>query len=183
MSVEEIASAGIWMTRTWSPNRPRSSLPRSNSGRVAAMKRAVCSTESGSFQVRISRTASAPVMKKRSAALWNSRRARSVSAVYVGPPRVDLERGNREMGVGSGGEHWEKVPVLGRGALPLLPRLPRRDEDDLVEPELPASLLGTHEVADVDRIEGAAHDAEPAASVAFRGALPALCRPVLRQEP
>src|SRR5882762_11063008 len=79
------------------------------------------------------------------------------------------------MGVGGGGEDREEVPVLGRGDLPFLPRLARRDEDHLVEPELPAGLLGTDQVPDVDGIEGAAHDAEPAASVAFRRGLPAPC--------
>src|SRR5437588_2517730 len=77
------------------------------------------------------------------------------------------------MGVGGGGEHGEEVPVLGRGDLPLLPRLARRNEDNLVEPELPTGLLGTDQVPDVDGIEGAAHDAEPAPSVAFRRGLPA----------
>src|SRR5437763_17023635 len=81
------------------------------------------------------------------------------------------------MRVGGGGEHGEEVPVLGRRDLSLLPRLARRDEDDLVEPELPTGLLGTHEVPDVNGVEGAAHDAEPAASVAFRGGLPAPCPP------
>src|SRR6266851_7554126 len=81
------------------------------------------------------------------------------------------------MGVGGGGEHGEEVPVLGRGHLPLLPRLARRDEDNLVEPELPTGLIGTHEVPDVDGIEGAAHDAELAASAAFRPGLPAPCPP------
>src|SRR5438067_10002205 len=81
------------------------------------------------------------------------------------------------MGVGGGGEDGEEVPVLGRGDLPLLPRLARRNEDNLVEPKLPAGLLGTDQVPDVDGIEGAAHDAEPAASVAFRRGLPAPCPP------
>ena len=77
-----MASAGIWITLTRSPKRPSSSLPRSYSGRVAAMNRAVPRTASGSFQVRISSTASAPVMKKSSASSpWKSRRARSVSSV------------------------------------------------------------------------------------------------------
>src|SRR6266436_6062424 len=75
------------------------------------------------------------------------------------------------MGVGGGGEYGEEVPVLGRGDLPLLPRLACRDEDHLVEPELPAGLLGTDQVPDVDGIEGATHDAEPAASIAFRRGL------------
>src|SRR6266581_9628380 len=79
------------------------------------------------------------------------------------------------MGVGGGGEDGEEVPVLGRGDLPLLPRLARRNEDNLVEPKLPAGLLGTDQVPDVDGIEGAAHDAEPAASIAFRRGLPAPC--------
>src|SRR6478672_1561210 len=77
------------------------------------------------------------------------------------------------MGVGGGGEHGEQVPVLGRGHLPLLPRLARGDEDHLVQLELPAGLLGTDQMPDMDGIEGAAHDAEPAASVAFRRGLPA----------
>ena len=87
------------MTLTRSPKRPRSSLPRSNSGRVAAMNLAVCSTESGSFQERISRTASAPVMKKRSAVPWNSRSARSVSSVYVGPRRSISRRDTEKWGL------------------------------------------------------------------------------------
>src|SRR5260370_36116293 len=79
------------------------------------------------------------------------------------------------MGGGGGGEHGEEVRVLGRGCLRLMPRLARRNEDDLAETELPTGLLGTDQVPDVDGIEGAAHDAEPAGSVAFRRGLPAPC--------
>src|SRR5260370_41165895 len=76
------------------------------------------------------------------------------------------------MGVGGGGEPGGEVPVLGRRDLPLLPRLARRNEDNLVAPERPTGLLGTDQVPDADGIEGATHDAKPTASVAFRRGLP-----------
>src|SRR6266705_2319232 len=82
----------------------------------------------------------------------------------VGRPRdVDLEPADRERRVGRGGGHGHEVAVLGGGdPRRLLPGLPGRDEEDLLEPELPARLLGGDEVAVVDRVEGAAHDADPA---------------------
>jgi len=36
-----------------------------------------------------------------------------------------------------------------------------RDEDDLVQIEVRLDLAGRHQVAMVDRVEGAAHDADP----------------------
>ena len=48
-------------------------------------------------------------------------------------------------------------------AVGLLPRLAGGDEDDLVEAEPGLHLGGRHQVPVVDRVEGAAHDADPAA--------------------
>ena len=60
-----------------------------------------------------------------------------------------------------------EVAVFGRADLPLgfLPGLAGRDEHDLVEAELVRDLAGRDEVTVMDRVEGAAHDADPRSAV------------------
>ena len=57
-------------------------------------------------------------------------------------------------------------------AISLLPGLPRRYENDLIEAEATGDLAGGDEVAVVDRIERATHDAEPVPFMRLGTALP-----------
>lgn len=54
----------------------------------------------------------------------------------------------------------------------LLPRLSGRYEDDLIEAESTGYFTGSDQVAMVNGIEGATHDAEPVAVVLVEAALP-----------
>ena len=63
--------------------------------------------------------------------------------------------------------------TLGDGVLRLHPRLARRHEDHLVEVELLLHLARSDEVAMVDGVEGAAHDADALTACALRRGLTA----------
>src|SRR6266508_1038983 len=164
ISVDEMASMGIsikW-SRSLGPGSRSASLARSEPGRVAAMNSARASTSSRSFQVRMCSTASAPVMKY--SRVWSPSSARSRQGVDgVGRPWVvDLGAADRERGIGCGGDQGHLVAVLGWAhAHGLLPGLARGDEQHLVQLELPAGLFGGHQMAVVDGVEGAAHEADP----------------------
>jgi hypothetical protein len=81
-SLDEIASAGISRIVTLSPGIP-DSVERSmvKPGRVQPTKCASPNSSSASRQVKMSLSASAPVMKYRSASGSSLRRSRSVSMV------------------------------------------------------------------------------------------------------
>ena len=81
----------------------------------------------------------------------------------VGDARtVHLEAAREEVRVVRGGEQRHGIAVLARAhALVLLEGRPARGhEDHHVEAEVAVGLLGSHEVAVVDGVEGAAHDAQ-----------------------
>ncbi len=98
-SVDEIASAGISRMVTLSAGMPFS-VERSSvkPGRVQPTKCARSNSSSASRQVKISPSASAPVMKYRSASGSSLRRSRSVSIVYVGPCRSMSTRDTQKRG-------------------------------------------------------------------------------------
>ena len=129
-------------------------------GRETATKWARFQTSSTSFHSRICATASAPVMKNRSASGRALRMSRRVSIVYVGPSRSMSTRLTVNRGIGRGRDDRHEVPVLALGDLALHPRLAGGDEDHLVELELLLHLARGHQVAVVDGVEGAAHDAD-----------------------
>ena len=84
---------------------------------------------------------------------------------------VDVDPRHPEPRVGGGGDHRHQVAVLGRRdvAVGLLPRGSGRHEDDLVEVEPGLDLGRGHEVAVVDRVEGATHHPDPALPGRGRG--------------
>jgi hypothetical protein len=87
-SVEEMASAGTSNIVTRSDGIAESVAgSMSEPGRVQPTKCASSKSSSASRQLKMSVSASAPVMKKRSASGRAARRSRRVSLVYVGPPR------------------------------------------------------------------------------------------------
>ena len=77
---------------------------------------------------------------------------------------VDVHPRHVEPRVRGCGDDRHQVAVLGRGdhALGLLPRVPGRHEDDLVEVEPRLHLRRCDQVAVVDGIEGAAHHPDSA---------------------
>jgi hypothetical protein len=83
--------------------------------------------------------------------------------------------------MGGGGDGGHRVAVRGGGDRPpvLVPGLPRRDEQHLVERQRAGGLARLEQVAMVDRVEGAAEDAEPrpAVGVPDGSARPAAPRP------
>ena len=81
------------------------------------------------------------------------------------PTAVNIDARHGETRIRCGSDNRHQVAMLGRGhASTRLEGLHRgRDEDDLVEAEDVHDLRGRNEVAVVDRIEGAAHDADRAA--------------------
>ena len=133
-SVLEIASAGISTRLTRPIGRPGSTrrAPVGSHRRSAPGR----TTSSASCQVRIWASASAPVMKYRSqSGPRSARRSRSVSTVYVGPPRSMSIRLTEKRGLRRRRDDRHEVAVLGGRdlSLGLLPRLAGRHEDDLVE--------------------------------------------------
>ena len=97
-----------------------------------------------------------------------------MSTVYVGPSRSMSTRLTVEPRVGRGRDHRHQVAVLGRAdrrRRPFCHGLAGRHEDDLVEREPVGHLAGRHQVTVVDRVEGAAHDADPPGAVTRRGSL------------
>ena len=80
---------------------------------------------------------------------------------------VDVDPADGEAGVGGGRDDRHEVAVLGGADAVLVPGLAGRHEDDLVEPEERLHLTGGDEVAVVDRVEGATHDAEAHTSAAI----------------
>ena len=151
------------------PRRPAGGRRRARSpGRVTPTKCASSNIWSASFQDRIFSSASAPVMKNSSAfGPYNSAQvAQRVDGVGRAVP-VDVDPADPEPRVGRGRDHRHQIAVLGRADLRvvLLPRLAGRHEDDLVEREPVGDLARRDQVTVVDRVERAAHDADPASRV------------------
>src|ERR1700722_15799625 len=90
--------------------------------------------------------------------------AQRVDGVGLARP-VDFNPAHREPRVRRGGNDRHQVAVLARrhGPAGLLVRHSGRYEDDLIEREHVRGLAGRDEVAVVDRVERAAHDADPRA--------------------
>ena len=80
-----------------------------------------------------------------------------------GGAAVDVDPADGESRVGRRRDDRHEVAILGRTdvSVRLLPGLARRDEDHLFEAEPIGNLAGGDEVTVVDRVERAAHDAEP----------------------
>ena len=134
-------------------------------GRVTPMKCASSKHRSPSCQDMICASASAPVMKNSSASGRCARRSTQGVDGVRRAAAVDVDPADREPRVGRRRDDRHQVAVLGRADLPvgLLPRLAGGHEDDLVQPEEPCDLARRHQVPVVDRVERAAHDADPPA--------------------
>src|SRR5690606_6782038 len=89
-----------------------------------------------------------------------------------GAAAVDVDAAHGELRVLDGGDDRHQIAVLRRGDRPvaLLPRLSGGHEDHLVEVEARGDLAGRDEVTVVDRVEGAAHDAQTALALSGRAA-------------
>ena len=66
-----------------------------------------------------------------------------------------LIRGNRQL------DHSQPVLLRRQGSVALHPRLPRREEPDAVEVELPVGLVREHEVRRMHRVERPAEEPSP----------------------
>lgn len=86
----------------------------------------------------------------------------------AGPGAVELQARDGEAGAALDGPLEPGQPPLGGavGALGLVGRKARRDEEQAVEAQLPQRLAREDQVAEVRRVEGAAEDSE----AAWRGA-------------
>src|SRR5699024_7807588 len=75
---------------------------------------------------------------------------------------IDVDPADRETGVRGGSHHSHQITILGHrySATRLLPGLAGRNENDLIQPEPRLHLAGGNEVTMVNRVEGAAHDAD-----------------------
>ena len=104
-------------------------------------------------------------MKYRSASGMAADSSRKRVDRVRGAVAVDVDPADLEARVGRRRDDGHEVAVLGRRdlAIGLLPRLPRRHEHDLVEVEPGLDLTGGHEVAVVDGVERATHDADASA--------------------
>src|SRR5699024_3947111 len=75
---------------------------------------------------------------------------------------IDVDPADRETEVRGGSHHSHQITILGHrySATRLLPGLAGRNENDLIQPEPRLHLAGGNEVTMVNRVEGAAHDAD-----------------------
>ena len=79
-----------------------------------------------------------------------------------GPLAVNIHARDGKARVGGRGHHRHQVAVLGRSdvAVGLLPRLAGGNKDDGIEGKAVGGLAGRYQVAIVDGIKGATHDAD-----------------------
>ena len=142
------------------------SAPREKGGRVMTAKWQVRSRVSGSRQLPSSANASCPIANTGEL----GRRARAdrphrVDGVGTSAPlHLHAVHAERRI-VGDGGAHPGQSLRGGRDRIARRVVLVRghrgRNQDHALEPERLAHLLGRAQMAEVDRVEGAAEDAEP----------------------
>ena len=144
-------------------------MVRSYPGRVAAMNVASSRARAGSFQVRMSSTASAPVMKKSSSRAGSSAEMLQGVHCVAGLTAVDLKARDGEVRVRGGGDRHQQMAELSRRQpVPFVGRVAGGHEHHLVEAELQAGLFGRQKVSHVDGVEGPTHDAQPQAPLSRR---------------
>ena len=151
---------------------PRRDVGRERPGRAARPKPSRSTTASAELREELaartatSRSARASPTRGRAGSRRPARcarRCRSVSIVYVVPPRATSKSAEEEVRIGLEREREHREAVVGRGGRRrrLVRRVIRGHVEDAVEPQPRARLLDGHEVPEVDRVERPAVDADP----------------------